>query len=64
MKTNSRVKDAMRKNHVAIWQIADYEQVSESTMVRKFRHEMPITEQDELLAYIKRASKENAEAKE
>ena len=53
---NMKIKqEAMRKG-VRAWQIADALSISESTYMRKLRHELPAAEKNRILEIIKTIS--------
>ena len=66
MNSNDRIRALARANHVPLWLIADTLGISESTMTRKLRKELPDSEKQEIfkiideLAAEKQAQKENA----
>ena len=53
-KANKKVRDALQANSVYQWELADILEISEPTMVRKMRYEMPTEEQDALCEIIKK----------
>ena len=55
---NNDLRETARKSNVTLWQIADKLRVSEPTMTRKLRHELPEEEKQKLLETIKQLSKE------
>ena len=50
---NKRVREFASKNKVRLWQIADALNVSEPTITRYLRRELPEEKQDELINVIK-----------
>ena len=50
---NKRIKDEMKRNGVYTWQLADALGVSENTLYRRMRHELPPMEQDRIISLIK-----------
>ena len=57
---NEIIKQAMKENHVKTWQLADWLNVSENTVYRHFRHELPEEEKQRIILLIKQeGSKHN-----
>ena len=50
---NKRIKDEMKRSGVYTWQLADALGVSENTLYRRMRHELPQMEQDRIISLIK-----------
>lgn len=50
---NEELKRDLRKAGITLWQVADMLEVSESTMTRKMRHELPKEEYEKIIAMIK-----------
>ena len=50
---NKEIREAARAAGVRLWQIADDMGVSEATLIRKLRHELPDEERLKILAIIK-----------
>ncbi len=57
---NIDLKQAAKQADVRIWRLADYLGISEATMTRKLRHELPEEEKQKLLSAIDRLAKEGA----
>ncbi len=55
---NIDLKQAAKQAGVQVWKIADHLGISEATMTRKLRHELPEEEKQKLLAAIEKLSKE------
>ncbi len=51
--TNALVRNALKENKLCLWQLADLLEVSEPTIVRKLRHELPEEEQKKMVSLIK-----------
>ena len=51
-KPNTMIRDAMYDNHMAQWQLAELLDVSESTIWRMLRKEMPDKEQSRIVWII------------
>ena len=51
---NKVIKQAMKKNRVPTWRLADLYGVSETTMHRRLRHELPTEEKTRLLELIEK----------
>ena len=54
--TNIAVRTALLENDMYLWQLAGLLEVSETTMTRMMRKELPEERQNELVELIKRAS--------
>ena len=50
--SNSDVRTKARENGVRLWEIADKLGISEPTITRKLRHELPADEKQRILAVI------------
>lgn len=59
---NQDIRTKAKKAKVKLWKICDKLGISESTMTRKLRHELPDTEKQRIFAIIDEiaAQKENA----
>ena len=55
---NSRVKEELRKNNVKVWQLADALGVSEMSVYRYMRHELPMEEQERYIHLIRNKAAE------
>ena len=53
MRTNIEVREEMIKNEIHLWEVADLMGVSESTLVKRFRHELPQEEQKAIIDLIR-----------
>ena len=49
---NLELRTKARRNGVRLWEIAEYLNVSDPTMTRKLRRELPATEKQRILAII------------
>ena len=52
MLNNADLRQAAKDNGVALWQIADRMNISEPTMTRKLRRELPAAEKAEIMSII------------
>lgn len=52
--TNKRIRDEIKSNGLRHWQLADALGISEASLVRKLRHEIPEEETDRILEIIGR----------
>lgn len=52
MLANTDVRETAKKKDVRLWEIAEYLNVSDPTMTRKLRRELPISEKQRILAII------------
>ncbi len=57
--TNAEIKSTAKAKGVTLWQIADRLGISEPTMTRKMRHELPEAEQTRILSIIDDIATEN-----
>ena len=51
---NKKIRDAARAAKVGLWEVADALGISEPTMTRKLRYELPTNEQEKFLVLIER----------
>ena len=58
MRNNETLRNAMKRNGFAVWQVADLLGVHENTVFRRLRHEMPEEEQQRIAALIEDSKKE------
>lgn len=55
---NKIIRDAMFRNNVKYWQLSDdILKISEPTLYRKLRHEIPVEEQKEIAKLIEEYAK-------
>lgn len=52
---NEAVRRALRIKNMAVWQLADLLGVSDNTLFRRLRHELPEEEQKKMIHLIKNA---------
>lgn len=57
MKTNERIRKALKDNNMCLWQLADALGISEPSMTRKMRHELSEQEQNSIIELIKEGTK-------
>lgn len=50
---NLMIRECMRTHDIRLWEVADLLGVSESTVVKRFRHELPEEEQKRIIELIK-----------
>lgn len=50
---NERIRKMAKEMKVPLWKIAEYLRVSEPTMTRKLRKELPKEEQDRIVSIIR-----------
>lgn len=55
---NEAVRRALRVNNMAVWQLADLLGVSDNTLFRKLRHELPEDEQKKMIRLIENRKEE------
>ena len=53
MKANNKIREELKKNKVFQWQLADRLEISEPTLTRLLRHELPDEKQEELIGKIR-----------
>lgn len=58
---NMTIRDEAKQRSIRLWEIADKLGISEATMVRKLRKELPQEEKDKILAMIDKLAKERQE---
>lgn len=58
MKYNMTIRKAAKESRVPLWAVADAMNISEPTMTRKLRHELPQEETERILAIIARIAGE------
>ena len=59
--SNNEIRTKAKEKSVKLWQIADALKISEPTITRKLRHELPEEEKNKILALIDEiAEKESA----
>lgn len=49
---NQEIRKTAKEKNVSLWEIADELKISEPTMTRKLRHELPEAEKTKILALI------------
>ena len=49
---NNDIRQAAKERGVFLWEIAEYIKVSDPTMTRKLRHELPAAEKQKFLSII------------
>ena len=54
---NKRVRDELVKNQMFLWELAKLIGVSEATITRMMREELPDARQDELIELIRKGAK-------
>lgn len=52
MLANTDIRETAKKKDVRLWEIAEYLNVSDPTMTRKLRRELPTNEKQRILAII------------
>lgn len=57
---NLTIRQAAKEQKVFLWQIAEHLKISEATMMRKLRHELPPDESTKILAIIDKLAKKGA----
>lgn len=50
---NIKIREALTQNNMKQWQLADCLGISEYTLCKKLRRELPDTEQDKMIAIIR-----------
>lgn len=59
---NKEIRKTAREKNVNLWEIADKLKISEPTMTRKLRHELPEAEKTKILAIIDEIAERRNEA--
>jgi len=54
---NTRVRNALKEQNMYLWELAQLLGVSEATITRKMRTELPEDEQNNLIEFIKKEGK-------
>lgn len=57
--TNKRVRDELIRNGMFLWKLAKLMGVSEASVTRMMREELPAERQDELIDLIRKGAKRN-----
>ena len=60
MLQNTEIRSAAKAAGIPLWAVADALNISEPTMTRRLRRELPEREKQKLLQIIRRLQKENA----
>ena len=55
---NKDIKTRAKEKGVFLWELADHLNISEPTMSRKLRHELPQAEKDRIFSIIEEIAKE------
>lgn len=58
---NQDIRQASKDKKVQLWKIAEHLKISEPTMTRKLRHELPQTEKEKILTIIDELAAEQKE---
>ena len=58
---NSEIRSECRKHSIKLWELAGWIGVSESTMTRKLRQELPSEQRDHILNMIYKLAEHKAE---
>lgn len=59
--TNNEIRTKAKEKSVKLWQLADELKISEPTMSRKLRHELPEEEKNKILALIDEIAEKESE---
>lgn len=59
--TNNEIRTKAKEKSVKLWQLADELKISEPTMSRKLRHELPEAEKSKILALIDEIAEKESE---
>ena len=60
---NNEIRTKAKEKSVKLWQIADALQISEPTITRRLRHELPGEEKQKILALIDQIAEKGSERK-
>lgn len=58
MRANLDIRAAAKSASVRMWEIADHLKISEPSITRKLRHELPQAEKDRIFSIIEEIAKE------
>ena len=61
MKANYDIRSECHKYNIKLWELAEWIGVSESTMTRKLRQELPSEQRDHILNMIRNLAEHKAE---
>lgn len=56
-KANKEIRESLKRNNIKHWKLADYLNISESTLVRKLRREISLDEKQKILNIISKVKK-------
>lgn len=56
LRNNKKIRTALEESRMRHWELADLLGISESTLVRKLRKELPEEEQKRIISIIKKGS--------
>ena len=59
--TNNEIRSKAKEKSVKLWQLADALKISEPTITRKLRHELPEEEKNKILALIDEIAERKSE---
>jgi len=62
--SNREIRNIMKKDKIYMWQIADKLSIHETTLVKRFRHELTSEGQQEVLSAIEAVRLDRAKAGE
>lgn len=61
MKANCEIRSECRKHGIKLWELAAWIGISEATMTRKLRQELPSEQRDHILNMIRKLAEHKAE---
>lgn len=61
MKANCEIRNECRKHGIKLWELAAWIGISEATMTRKLRQELPSEQHDHILNMIRKLAEHKAE---
>lgn len=61
MKANCEIRSECRKHGIKLWELAAWIGISEATMTRKLRQELPSEQRDHVLNMIRKLAEHKAE---
>lgn len=59
---NKDIRQASKEKKIQLWKIAEYLNISEPTMTRKLRHELPAVEKQKIFTIIDELAAEQKES--
>ncbi len=64
MKANQEIRSECHKHNIKLWELAAWIGISEATMTRKLRRELPSEQRDHILCMIRKLAERKAKQEE